>query len=81
MNSEIFQKFTPNLKMVLVEAEKIAKEKNSEVDTKHQLLSLLLQKDSLAYEILSSFDITTERIELISSLIGQKPITKNELTS
>lgn len=72
MNNEIFQKFTPNLKMILVEAEKIAQTKNSEVDTEHQLLSLVKHQDTLAYEILSSFDITIDRIELISSLIGRK---------
>lgn len=74
MNSEIFQKFTPNLKMILLEAEKIAIEKNSEVNTEHQLLSLVKHKDTLAYEILTSFDVTTDRIELIASLIGHKKI-------
>jgi ATP-dependent Clp protease ATP-binding subunit ClpC len=81
MNSEIFQKFTPNLKKALVEAEKIAKERDSEVNTEHQLLALLNHQETLAYEILSSFDITSERIELIASLIGQKKEQSSEIIS
>ncbi len=81
MNSEIFQKFTANLKKALVEAEKIAKDRNSEVDTEHQLLALLNYKDTLAYEILSSFDITSDRIELIASLIVHKNEASKEIIS
>lgn len=81
MNNEIFQKFTPDLKKTLIESEKIAKGKNSSVDTEHQLLSLLNYKDTLAYEILSSFDITSDRIELISSLIVHKKEALTDLVA
>ncbi|MFA6963635.1 MAG: ATP-dependent Clp protease ATP-binding subunit [Patescibacteria group bacterium] len=69
MNNEIFKKFTPNLKKTILESERIAKARNSALSTEHQLLSLLLSKDSLAYEILSSFDVTADKIDLIASLI------------
>lgn len=81
MNSEIFQKFTPNLKKALVESEKIATERNSEVDTEHQLLSLLGHKDTLAYEILTSFNISADQIELINSLISHKVDRGKEIIS
>jgi ATP-dependent Clp protease ATP-binding subunit ClpC len=82
MNSEIFEKFTADLKKTLIEAEKIAKERNSEVDTEHQLLSLLNFKDTLAYEILSSFDIASDRIDLIASLIiHKKSVAKDAISA
>ncbi len=69
MNNEIFKKFTPNLRKTILESERIAKARNSALSTEHQLLSLLLTQDTLAYEILSSFDITADKIDLIASLI------------
>jgi ATP-dependent Clp protease ATP-binding subunit ClpC len=81
MNNEIFNKFTPNLKRALVETEKFARERNSAIDTEHQLLALLTHKDTLAYEILSSFDITSERIDLIASLIRHNLEDKKELVT
>lgn len=72
MNNDIFKKFTPNLKKTLVDAEKIAQERHSSLDTEHQLMAILRNKDTLAAEILNSFDITSDRVELISSLIGHK---------
>ncbi|MFA7254209.1 MAG: ATP-dependent Clp protease ATP-binding subunit [Patescibacteria group bacterium] len=70
--NNIFKKFTPNLKKTLVEAEKIAKERNSATDTDHELLSLLKNKETLAFEILSGFEISADRIELITSLISHQ---------
>lgn len=70
MSNDIFQKFTPNLKQALVDAEKIATERKSSQDTEHQLLAVLQNKDTLASEILIGFGITLDRIELVFSLIS-----------
>ncbi|HOX41104.1 MAG TPA: ATP-dependent Clp protease ATP-binding subunit [bacterium] len=70
MNNDIFKKFSPNLKKALVEAERMAKEKGVPLNTDHQLLALLRNKETLAYEILSSFDITEDRVMVIASLIN-----------
>ena len=81
MNNEIFKKFSPNLKKSLIEAEKIAQSYKSAINTEHQLLSLLQIKDTLAFEILSSFDISAERISLISSLAATKPVLETDPVS
>lgn len=78
MNSEVFKKFSPNLKRALVEAEKIALGYDSSIDTEHQLLSLLHDKETLAYEILTNFDISLDRIGLITSLITRKDHLNNQ---
>jgi ATP-dependent Clp protease ATP-binding subunit ClpC len=70
MDNNIFNKFSKNLKKALVEAEKIAFEKNMGLNTEHQLVALLSNKGTLAYEILSGFDITSDRLELIASLMA-----------
>lgn len=72
MNNDIFKKFTPNLKQALIDAEKIALDRNLNQDTEHQLIAILQNKDTLAAEILASFDVTIDRVELISSLISHK---------
>lgn len=72
MDTNIFKKFSENLKKVLVTAEKIAKEQNSVMNTEHQLLALLMVKETLAYEILTSFDITNDRAQLVVALVSKK---------
>ncbi|MDO8444185.1 MAG: ATP-dependent Clp protease ATP-binding subunit [bacterium] len=72
MDNDIFKKFTPNLKKTLIDAEKIARDRNINQDTEHQLMAILQNKDTLAAEILASFDVTVDRVELISSLISHK---------
>ncbi|PIS07611.1 hypothetical protein COT78_02845 [Candidatus Berkelbacteria bacterium CG10_big_fil_rev_8_21_14_0_10_43_13] len=72
MNNDIFNKFTPSLKKTLIDAEQIARERNLTLDTEHQLLAILQNRDTLAAEILTSFDVTSDRAELISSLISHK---------
>ncbi|OQB05957.1 MAG: Negative regulator of genetic competence ClpC/MecB [bacterium ADurb.Bin212] len=68
----IFSKFTPNLKQALMMSEKISKEQNSLTDTEHQLLALILQKGTLANDILSMFDISVDRAQLVSALVSKK---------
>lgn len=70
----IFSKFTPNLQQALMMSEKISKEQNSLTDTEHQLLALILQKGTLANDILSMFDISVDRAQLVSTLVGKKKL-------
>lgn len=53
-------------------SEKISKEQNSLTDTEHQLLALILQKGTLANDILSMFDISVDRAQLVSALVSKK---------
>lgn len=76
MIESIFEKFTPNLKNVLVMAEKVANEQKSRLDTEHQFLALILHKNTLANDILSFFNISVDRAELVSDPYGKKPISK-----
>jgi ATP-dependent Clp protease ATP-binding subunit ClpC len=72
MKNEIFKKFTPNLKKTILDAENIAKEHQSVLNTEHELLSLLQNEDTLAFEIMSGFEIKKEQIGLVSSLINHE---------
>lgn len=68
----IFNKFSPNLRQALLMSERISKEQNSKIDTEHQLLALILQKGTLANDVLSMFDISIDRAQLVASLVGHK---------
>lgn len=70
----IFSKFTPNLKQALLISEKISKDQNTHIDTEHQLLALILQKGTLANDILTMFDISVDRAQLVSNLVNKKDI-------
>ncbi len=72
MNQEIFKKFSENLKKVLILAERIAREQNSPTNTDHLLLALASVKDTLAIEILTSFHISADRIQLVNALIKKE---------
>lgn len=79
MDINIFKKFSDKLKKVLILAEKTAEQQGKSMDTEHQLLALILVRESLASEILSSFDITADKTQLVASLVGQKKIlSRNE---
>jgi len=79
MNSDIFKKFTPNLKKTLIDADRIAAEKQSGQNTEHQLLAILQNKDSLAAEILKNFNILAERVEMINSFTSHNNGLKKEM--
>ena len=80
MDPNIFEKFSPTLKNVLVMAERIAREQNSRLDTEHQLLALILTKGTLANDILTMFEISPDRAQLVADLIGRKMRTVNGVT-
>ena len=73
----IFEKFTPNLKNVLIMAERIANEQKSRLDTEHQFLALILMKNTLANDILSFFEISIDRAQLVADLLSKKLNQKN----
>lgn len=70
--NNIFKKFGENLKKILLMAEKSAIEKKTMLDTEHQLLAITTFKDCLASEVLQSFGITADRVQLISSLLTRR---------
>ena len=74
MNPDIFNKFSENLKKVLILAEKIASSEKMPMDTEHQLIALAMSKDNLASELLLNFGITPDRIKLIISLIEKSSV-------
>jgi len=79
MNQDIFKKFSENLKKVLIMSERISKEQNTPMNTEHQLLALSMIKDNLAFEVLSSFKIGTDQIQMVGSLISKQNIPKKPI--
>lgn len=74
MDQELFKKFSANLKKTLVLSEKLASEQGIPTDTGHFLIALSMSKGTLAFELLNSFKLTTQKIELTLSL-GRKAKT------
>lgn len=72
MNQEIFKKFSDNLKKVLILAERISREQKSSTDTEHLLMAILSVKETLAFEVMSNYNVTLERVQLISALINKE---------
>lgn len=70
MDPNIFQKFSDNLKKVLVLAEKIAKDSGKQMDSEELLLALSTIKGTLSADILANFEITPERLQIISKLVA-----------
>ena len=68
----IFDKFSPNLRQVLMMSERVSAEQNSKIDTEHQLLALILFKGTLANDVLTMFDISIDRAQLVASLVRPK---------
>lgn len=66
----IFNKFSPNLRQALMMSERISNEQNSQIDTEHQLMALILLKGNLANDVLGMFDISIDRAQLVASLVG-----------
>lgn len=67
---DIFEKFSSNLRQILVMSERIAGEQNARVDSEHQLLALILHKGTIANDVLTMFEITIDRAQLVASLVG-----------
>ena len=70
MENDIFKKFTPNLKKAIISSQKIAAEEKACLDTEHQLMSLMQNKATLAFEILESFEIGLDRVNLNAHMLN-----------
>jgi len=65
-----FDRFTHNARRILSLSQNIAQDMESDfIDTDHVLMAILLEKVGIAYEILDSFGIDFEKIEMASALI------------
>jgi len=65
-----FDRFSNNAKQVLSAAQEIAQRTGSNViDTDHVLLSILQKKSGTAYDVLLSFGVDFERIEMVSNFM------------
>jgi ATP-dependent Clp protease ATP-binding subunit ClpC len=69
MDPNIFQKFSENLKKILILAEKIAKDSGRQMDSEDMLIALATIRGTLAYDILANFDISPERLQIVVRLI------------
>ena len=59
-------------------SEKIAFDQKANLDTEHQLLALILQKNTLANDILSFFEISVDRTQLVADLLTKKTSNKSK---
>lgn len=65
---EIFHKFSPHTRKILISAQKIAKNSNSQISSEHILLALAITSGTLSYSILQEHMISLDQIRLIISL-------------
>ena len=77
----IFEKFSKNLRRALVMSERIASEQKTSLDTEHQLSALIVQKGTLANDIVKMFEISTERSALVSDLVRKSKNPSVGITS
>lgn len=73
---DILDKFTPNAKIVLEEAQKIARTDNRPITTEYILLALIQVPGTLSHDILREYSITYDQIRLVLSLRRQKTVSK-----
>lgn len=71
MDNNFFTKFSPALKQLLLLAEKIANDLGDQLDTQHLILAMVSTKDNLASDILTNFEITPTKLEVLSRLINK----------
>jgi ATP-dependent Clp protease ATP-binding subunit ClpC len=70
MDPNIFRKFSDNLRKILVLAEKIATDSRKPMDSEEMLLALTMTKNTLASDILTSFEIVTDRVQIVAKLVS-----------
>jgi len=76
MDPNIFQKFSDNLKKVLILAEKIAKDSGKKMDSEEMLLALSTIKGTISADILANFEITPERLQVITKIVASNSAKK-----
>ena len=67
-NQEIFDKFSPNARKILISAQKIAKSMGTSLGSEHILLALAITPKTLAQSILREQSVGLDQIRLIVSL-------------
>lgn len=73
---DILDKFTPNAKIVLEEAQKIAKADNRPITTEYILLALIQVPGTLSHDILREYSVTYDQVRLVLSLRRQKSTSR-----
>ena len=67
-----FDRFTHNARRILSISQDIAHERGSNfICTEHVLIAILSEKNGLAHDVLSSFGVDLERIEMAASLVPE----------
>ena len=70
--SHQFDKFTPNARRALVAAQEMALGSGSAyIGSEHILLGLLSVRSSMAWQILDSFGVDSDKIEITMNILGQ----------
>src|SRR3989304_5898289 len=72
--SQIFKKFSPQTRKILISAQKIAQNINVPIGSEHILLALAITPGTLSHAILQENMISLDQIRLIISLQAQPGI-------
>ena len=75
-----FGKFSPHLKQVLILAERIANDLNDQLDTQHLVLSIVTMRDNLSSDILKNYDVTPQKLDVLSRLLHENKPSVNKTT-
>ena len=70
-----FNRFTQNAKQSLIAAQKIASLHSESITPKHIILGLLTIKEGLAFDVLVSFGVTSEKVNSIIDFENRKEET------
>src|SRR3989337_2265380 len=65
---DIFKKFSPNARKVLISSQKIAQNASSTINSQHILLALAVTPGILAHSILQEHMVSLDQIRLVISL-------------
>ncbi|MFZ5391731.1 MAG: ATP-dependent Clp protease ATP-binding subunit [Patescibacteria group bacterium] len=71
-NNDFFDRFTPNAKLALNNAQDISQDSLTNIGSEQILMGILLVKKSLANDILSNLNITAEKVQLVLDLIQEE---------
>ena len=66
--SQVFKKFSPNSRKILISSQKIAQNINRAISSEHILLALAVTPGNLAHSILQEHMISLDQIRLVISL-------------
>lgn len=69
---EFLDKFTPNARSALSNAQDIAQDALTNIGSEHILMGMLLVKQSLANDMLSNLNISAEKVQLVLDLIQEE---------